>query len=317
MTRQTFISTILASALLASTAAAQTSAKPLTNDDVLSLARTGLTENTILTVIGAQTSKFDVSGSDLLKLNEVGVSPKVVAAMVTSTSAPSLEQPPTVESEAALSSGPSAPAPAAPAKKKRAWLKALTSPAVGQMLVAAASQLANQTDPLTGQVKNTVLARVTGIASTLVNRPQANPNLGAPIEQGSTMMVPYAGGPVPNAPVPMMMVPAYGYAPQGQPVMMQPVVMPGAVPSGIPMAYQPEPPSSPVMLPARPSGPAADSTAQITLVNGQAMVRVVSPDGQAVLIPLAGNPELQQAPVATPNQGITGQGERHKASSHQ
>ena len=68
MIRQTLISAVLASALFISAATAQTSAKPLTNDDVLSLTRTGLAENTILTVIGAQASRFDVSGSDLLKL---------------------------------------------------------------------------------------------------------------------------------------------------------------------------------------------------------------------------------------------------------
>jgi hypothetical protein len=317
MTHQTLISTLLASALFIGTAMAQTSAKPLTNDDVLSLTRTGLGENTILTVIGAQASKFDVSGSDLLKLKDSGVSPRVVAAIVTSASAPSVEQPAaTAETEAALPSGP-ANAPAAPAKKKRPWLKALASPTVGQVLAAAASQFASQTDPLTGQVKNTVLARVTGIASSLMNGPQPNAIPAAPTDQAPGMMVPYAGGMVQNAPVPMMMVPAYGYAPQGQPVMMQPVVMPGSVPAGIPMPTSPQYPSNPVAMNVVPNGPATDSTAQITVVNGQPMVRLVSPDGQAVLIPLASNQVVHEAPVVTPKVNNARGGENRKATSHQ
>ena len=115
----------------------------------------------------------------------------------------------------------------------------------------------------------------------------------------------------------MMMVPAYGYAPQGQPVMMQRVVMPGAAPAGIPMSFQPpEPTPGPLMANAPSSGPVADSAAQITVVNGQAMVRVVSPDGQIMLFSL-GNQVAHEAPVAPQSAGGAREGKTTKSISHQ
>ena len=140
------------------------------------------------------------------------------------------------------------------------------------------------------------------------------------MDQAPGIMVPYTGGMAQSASVPMMMVPAYGYPPQGQPMMMQPVVMPGAAPAGISMSFQQQPQPTPVMMNVRPNGIYAESTAQITVVDGQAMVRVVSPDGQMVLLPL-GNQVQHEAPTPSPTpttktSGVR-EGETHKAMSHQ
>jgi hypothetical protein len=310
MPQQTLISSLLTSALFVSTALAQTGAKPLGNEDVRSLARAGLADNTILTVIGAQASKFDVSGGDLLKLKQVGVSPKVVAAMVSAASTPPVEEANTLdESVITDNPSPSAPAPAAPAKKKRSWLKSLASnAAVGQALVAAVSQFANQTDPVTGEVKNAILSRVTGVASGLLNGRQPDASMGSVIYQSPEMAVPYPGGMIPSQPAPIMMSPAYGYPAQGQPMMMQPAMMPSA-PSG-------EIPPAPFMMNVRPSVPVADSTAEIVIVNGQPMVRLVSPDGQTVVLSL-GNQLPHEVPAATPKSGSARAGESQKAAFRQ
>jgi hypothetical protein len=60
-------------------------AKPLTNDDVISMVKAGLTEDTIASAIDAQPSKFDISAAALLKLKKQGASAKLIDAMVSAS----------------------------------------------------------------------------------------------------------------------------------------------------------------------------------------------------------------------------------------
>jgi hypothetical protein len=80
------ISGVLAAGLLAVEVSAQAATKPLTNDDVASLAKAGLEENTIITAVRAQDSSFDISAPALLKLKQDGVTTKILSAIVTATS---------------------------------------------------------------------------------------------------------------------------------------------------------------------------------------------------------------------------------------
>src|SRR5229473_349291 len=83
MLRQMMISAVLAAGLVAAEVPAQAATKPLTNDDVISLAKAGLDENTIITAIQAQDSSFDISAPALLQLKRDGVSTRTLNAIVT------------------------------------------------------------------------------------------------------------------------------------------------------------------------------------------------------------------------------------------
>ena len=88
--------------------AAQSSAKPLTNEDVVAMVKGGLGESTILAAIQSQDSSFDVSAGALLALKKNAVSAHVMDAMLAATKQQSQSKaPPTPASAIAA-----APAPA-------------------------------------------------------------------------------------------------------------------------------------------------------------------------------------------------------------
>ena len=59
--------------------------KPLTNSDVISMVKAGLTDDTITSAIDAQPSKFDISAAALLNLKKQGASAKLIDAMVSAS----------------------------------------------------------------------------------------------------------------------------------------------------------------------------------------------------------------------------------------
>ncbi len=69
--------------LLGSLAASQQSpSKPLTNDDIVKMTKSGLNESVIVNAIRANPTQFDVSASALINMNKAGVSQKVLDAMI-------------------------------------------------------------------------------------------------------------------------------------------------------------------------------------------------------------------------------------------
>lgn len=81
----------LASLIGAAIATAQ-DVKPLSNEDVIEMVKSGLPESTIAGAIQANATNFDVSAAALIKLKKAGVSPKIMDAMlsaVADTSMPS------------------------------------------------------------------------------------------------------------------------------------------------------------------------------------------------------------------------------------
>lgn len=67
------------------TAEAQTQ-KTLTNDDIVSLVKAGLSEEAIITMIQKSQTKFDLTPDALIELKKAGVSNKVIETMVGGTS---------------------------------------------------------------------------------------------------------------------------------------------------------------------------------------------------------------------------------------
>jgi hypothetical protein len=65
-------------------ALAQSSKKPLINDDVVQMVKGGLPENTIINAVQAQDTRFDVSAAALIKLKQQGVSQQIMSAMIAS-----------------------------------------------------------------------------------------------------------------------------------------------------------------------------------------------------------------------------------------
>jgi len=60
----------------------QPAGKPLTNDDIISLVKTGLSDAVIVSVIQKSPNRFDLGPEALIKLKEAGISNTVIEAMV-------------------------------------------------------------------------------------------------------------------------------------------------------------------------------------------------------------------------------------------
>jgi hypothetical protein len=65
--------------------AAQSSAKPLTNEDVMAMVKGGLGESTIISAIQSQDSSFDVSAGALLAMKKNAVNAHIMDAMLAAT----------------------------------------------------------------------------------------------------------------------------------------------------------------------------------------------------------------------------------------
>jgi hypothetical protein len=126
------LATILAIELAAITvAAAQTSQKPLTNDDVVAMVKGGLGESTIIGAVQSQDTNFDISTVGLLQLKKSGVASRVMDTMLAATKR---------KAEAAqAAAATSAPKVAAPAT--------LASPTPGQPSVVLIQGSATQLLP--------------------------------------------------------------------------------------------------------------------------------------------------------------------------
>jgi len=83
MNRNSVLSLAALCVLVVSHLCAQTSPKPLSNDDVVAMVKGGLGENTIIGAIESQQSSFDISAMGLLHLKSSGVNPKIMDAMLT------------------------------------------------------------------------------------------------------------------------------------------------------------------------------------------------------------------------------------------
>src|SRR5215831_12552912 len=104
---------ILICGLLVQGAFAQNRAKPMTNDDVISMVKAGLPENIVISAIGAQETNFDNSAPALVQLTKQGVSTRIITIML----AASKRQPsgaPSAPSGAASSPSGADPTSAAP-----------------------------------------------------------------------------------------------------------------------------------------------------------------------------------------------------------
>ncbi len=79
------LSLYLVIAIVAATAAQET-LKPLTNQDVIDMVKSGLQESTVVAAIQANPTNFDVSAPALIKLHKAGVSQKIMDTMLTAES---------------------------------------------------------------------------------------------------------------------------------------------------------------------------------------------------------------------------------------
>jgi hypothetical protein len=110
MTRNSVRSLAALCILAVSNLCAQTSPKPLSNDDVIAMVKGGLGETTIVGAIQSQESSFDISAMGLLHLKSSGVNPKIMDAMLTAARhKPVPEEPATKPQAAATMPPPLAP----------------------------------------------------------------------------------------------------------------------------------------------------------------------------------------------------------------
>jgi hypothetical protein len=149
MLRQMMTSAFLISVLFI--AALPLRATPsLTNNDVVTLAKAGLGEETIIAAIQAQDASFDISVRALLKLKQEGVTSNVLRAMIAAmskkgtTASASVQGASTSVNQASDREAAPAPAPA-----KKSWRKSVGE-AVGRAIAAAKSNV----EQGTGQVGN-------------------------------------------------------------------------------------------------------------------------------------------------------------------
>ncbi len=166
MLRQMMISAFLIGGLLIAALPLQASSS-LTNNDVVTLAKAGLGDETIIAAIQAQDASFDISVPALLRLKQDGVTPNVLRAMITAMS----------KNRAAASTSPSgAPianaaqdrenspkelddlgpatfqAPSSSASRK-SWLKAFAT-AAQKAMSSAGANIADGTGRVGGSFKN-------------------------------------------------------------------------------------------------------------------------------------------------------------------
>lgn len=88
MFNRSLIVGVLASLMMVTYVPAQSAPQPLTNDDVVSLAKEGLPENTIVSAIQSQNNNFDLSATGLINLKKHDVTPAVIDAMLAASKAP-------------------------------------------------------------------------------------------------------------------------------------------------------------------------------------------------------------------------------------
>ena len=87
MFNRSLIVGVLASLMMVTYVPAQSAPQPLTNDDVVSLAKEGLPESTIVSAIQSQVNNFDLSATGLIGLKKHGVAPAVIDAMLAASKA--------------------------------------------------------------------------------------------------------------------------------------------------------------------------------------------------------------------------------------
>ena len=88
MFNRSLIVSVLASLMMVTYVAAQSAPQPLTNNDVISLAKEGLPESTIISAIQSQNNNFDLSATGLISLKKCGVPAPVIDAMLAASKAP-------------------------------------------------------------------------------------------------------------------------------------------------------------------------------------------------------------------------------------
>ncbi len=96
---------ILAAVVCLASALPAQAQEPMTNDEVISLAKAGLNPSLIVGKIRTSKTKFDLSTDSLIALKKAGVSDEVVAAMLEAKSGKSISAQPGVNSTGAASPG--------------------------------------------------------------------------------------------------------------------------------------------------------------------------------------------------------------------
>jgi hypothetical protein len=104
---------LVMSVVASATVSAQQNSKPLTNQDVISMAKNLLPESVILAAIKTNDTDFDVSANGLIALKKAAVTSKVIEAMLTASEAKknAAAAPATPAPAAATAAAPAPPAP--------------------------------------------------------------------------------------------------------------------------------------------------------------------------------------------------------------
>jgi hypothetical protein len=105
MLRRSIFAAVFMTLLCFLSSAAMAQDVPMTNDEVILLAKAGLANSIIIGKIRTSKSTFDLSTDSLIKLKQAGVHDDIVAAMLEAKSGKSINSAPTVNSTGAASVG--------------------------------------------------------------------------------------------------------------------------------------------------------------------------------------------------------------------
>ena len=183
MNRNSVLSLAALCVLVVSHLCAQTSPKPLSNDDVVAMVKGGLGENTIIGAIESQQSSFDISAMGLLHLKSSGVNPKIMDAMLTAARRKPAPEEPAAKPQAAAPMPPPL-APGLPLVKMGGKVLPAGHAQVVQTKAKASTLNALATD---GALSQTLSSVTQGLATASMMHP------GSAMNPTAMMAVPMVG----------------------------------------------------------------------------------------------------------------------------
>src|ERR1043166_2626462 len=81
-----FIRTLLMIGVIAQLLVSQQGSKPLTNDDVITIVKSGMPESVVVSAIQSRSGKFSTATSELVRLHKAGVTENELNAMIAASS---------------------------------------------------------------------------------------------------------------------------------------------------------------------------------------------------------------------------------------
>jgi len=86
MKLKNFVRILLVIGMIAPALVSQQALKPLTNDDVITMVKSGMPESVVVSAIQSRSGKFSTATSELVRLHKAGVTENELNAMIAASS---------------------------------------------------------------------------------------------------------------------------------------------------------------------------------------------------------------------------------------